>query len=247
MEGKEQNVERDDLQEQQEELIEKLNDMDYDWDKHPKVQGIIRDNQKEREMRHSVEQQILQLRSENQKLKQEFENTAKDQEDELGILEDVNDGDYLTVAQAKKLLQKGFSSKEKEVEKLKQDQHAHRIQEAEAAAKEKYTANKVGEGLDYTSVIENGYKKLLEDNPALHQGVMSSSNPAETAYKLGLTHPDVAQKADAIKKQQLLKKLNNVKTPRSGGSIMEMEDEDFTSLLSKDETSLLNELRSEEG
>jgi len=237
---------------QHEELLQKLDEDGYDWNKHPKVQGIIHDNQKERELRHSVEDQLTQMRVKNEMLRRELEKEGSGEEDldELDIIgDDVKDDDYLTVAQAKQLAKRMSSQQQKQQQQQQQQSRAERIRESESNAKNKYTADKVGEGLDYMNVIDKGYKEMVKENPSLHQTVQSSHDPAETAYRLGLTHPEVQEKMKEVQKQELLKKINNQKGPRggSGGEKgLSTTDSEMESLLGKPVEELEAELRSME-
>lgn len=150
--------------------------------------------------------------------RQDAEKRAADVESQLAAFKaaqsrpDANDDNRpLTVAEFRKLLD----------EQRKADQQnafALRQSECERLAAAELSAEKCGEGLDFTSVITLGEKNLTEgDKLAIQQ----AKDPAKEKYRrcLMLT-PELMEKAEAVKTSRLLEtiKLTGKVPPAGGGA-----------------------------
>ncbi len=91
-----------------------------------------------------------------------------------------------------------------------------RMYESEERAIEKHKDEP--EGLDYVNVFKK-CEELCKINPGYWSVIRYSSNPAEAAYKIGLTHPDLELKKDELNKQKLLGNIDKTKatTLKAGG------------------------------
>jgi len=236
----------EELEKEQEALLKRLDDTDYDWNKNPHIAGMIKDNQAERKSRQSAETELERLREENTMLSEEL--ATKKSSSDNDTVDDINDDEYLTVAQAKKLLGKAseeFRNKDSETQKRELMQ---KLSDSEIKAKEEFTAKKCGEGLDYLSVLE-GYKRMIAQNPAYQQVMLNAKNPAKQAYEIGLLDAEISKKAEASKNAKF---LNKMKTgghiPKgSGGGGAGLTDKSYDELLNTPTSEIMKSLREEEG
>lgn len=137
------------------------------------------------------------------------QNSPQEEPDEF---ESDDDGDYVTVATAKKIFQKAKRVAEKEALNAAQqviNQHIHNqnISQTEERARTKYE--------DYDYVIENYTVPLIKNDPALAHKVNASKNPAETAYKLGKLSDNYSERNETQVSPRAEKVLRNTQRPGS--------------------------------
>jgi len=89
---------------------------------------------------------------------------------------------------------------DEKVRRINQDIRSQQILQMELQAKSKYS--------DWEDVVVLA-KDLAMQNEGLGEAIMRSSNPAETAYLLGKTHPQYAEKQNQRVTQQVADKINN--------------------------------------
>lgn len=220
------------ISEENQKLVKQLDERGYDWNKHPKVQGIIKDNQKEREARQSAEQDLERLREENELLMSQLkdhkpEKPSETDKDLEGLPKDPDD--YITVKQAKALAEKAKQENQQKNQQETQKQMQRRLLDSEKKAIEKYSEEKMGEGLDYSTVIEEGYKKLIKNNPAYKQVVLNADDPAEEAYRLGCQNPVIQKRLEKKRNQELLNKMEE--RPSSQTKVGSITDTQYNELL----------------
>jgi len=136
--------------------------------------------------------------------------------------------DYLTVGKARQLAEKLAEKKARQtaeeiVQKYMREQNVHTD---EQRAREKYQ--------DYDYVVNTFAVPLIQTDPALAHKIMTSKNPAETAYKLGklsdsyeeqTTEQKVSPKAEKI--------MKNTSRPVPGaasGSPLKSQSDQFAKL-----------------
>ena len=95
---------------------------------------------------------------------------------------------------------------------------ADRIKTSEDAVKKEFSPEKVGKDLCYDKVIDEGFSKLVEQNPGYKAAVRNSANPALEAYKIGLTHPDFAALMKQKTAESVVDKLTTPKVKTGVGS-----------------------------
>lgn len=231
------------LSEEQTGLVKKLEESGFDWNKHPSIEGMIKDSQKERDLRHNVEDQIQKLRDENELLQNELADVNKEEPENKGEteLEKLADGDFITAKQAKDMLEKAAKKGEVAMEEQEKVNLKSHLSKSEIATKEIFTAEKVGEGLDYETVIEQGWKPAVKKNPGLAQAMIRAEKPAEFAYLHGLQQPIFKSLVDEKRNQKLVEELNkNPGSPKGGGGVPEgsIVDSNFEALLEKSDLEL---------
>jgi len=237
--------EEKELLEKQQDILKSLEETGYRFDEHPQFKGVIKDMQHERQTRQTAEDRVAQLQEENRVLTEELANQDTKPEKEE---ENENPDALLTRAEAKKLLDKALSQGQKASEQEKKQAHDKRLFASEEEARKMFSAEKVGEGMDYDTVIKDGYVKMLKKNPAYHQVVVASDNPAAEAYRIGLLEESFAKKLDENKTKEVLSKI---KTGGAAGipktSIAAFsEKSDYEDMLKKSPAELERELREEE-
>ncbi len=149
-----------------------------------RIRGILADLQEERRRRREAEERLKELEAMMEALNEMEEEETADE----GKL-DLDEADVLTVKDAKRLLGKEIEAVKKELLNIKQAYISEKLRLSEESVREKYSPDKVGEELSYDKVIEEGFRELVKENPAYREVVLNSPNPAEEAYRLGLTHP----------------------------------------------------------
>ncbi len=170
----------------------------------------------------------LELRLQQQE-KVEKQNQVVEEEDEFAKLDQE---DYLTVGKARLLAEKlaekkGRKAAEEIIQKYMQEQN---VSNDEQKARSKYE--------DYDYIVENFAVPLIKNDPALAHKVMTSKNPAETAYKLGkLSDNYEDQMGKQIVSPRAEKILKNTSRPVSGaaiGSPLKTQSDHFSKLDSRD-------------
>ena len=235
----------EELEKEQDELLKRLDDADYDWNKNPHIAGMIKDNQAERKSRQSAETELEKLREENAMLSEEL-TTKKNSSDDT--VDGVKDDEYLTVGQAKKLLGKASEEFQSKSSESQRKELMEKLADSEIKAKEEFTTKKYGEGLDYLSVLE-GYKRIIAQNPAYQQVMLNAKNPAKQAYEIGLLDAEISKKAEAFKNAKFLDKMKTSgHIPKgSGGGGVGLTDKSYDELLNTPASEIMKSLREEEG
>lgn len=186
------------------------------------MKGLLEDLKAERARRQAAEEKTDELETRIDDLETKLTETAQKRKEEPS----ADDEDPLTKGEAKKLLKEILAQREKlttaefdkKLNAIMSILDADRIKISEDAVKAKFTLEKVGKDLCYDNVIDNGFQKLVDQNPAYKSVVRNSANPALEAYKIGLTHPDFA----ALAKQQIastvVDKITTTKVKTAVGS-----------------------------
>lgn len=233
------------MEKQQIVLLEDLKKTGWKPESLPEFQGIIKDMQSERQSKQLTEDRLISLEGEKKLLSDELASKKDKEDDEF---EGRNDDEVLTIAEAKKMLQKGLQQvKGNDAERQKADMHQRLISSEEAAVKE-LTTEKMGEGLDYLSVIKNGYSKMVKKNPKYQEVMINSQDPAKSAYEIGLMDESIRE---IVEKQKNITILDNLKkagkvVPKGGGSITEyaaVEEDDFNKIIEMPESELMKVLK----
>lgn len=204
--------------------------------------GLLLDKQRESSSRQEAERQLSYVQKELAETNARLEELANKEDP------DLDDTDFVTVGATKKLLEQALGGIKADKEKDAKQQQALLVNTTSEEAKERYTAKKCGEGLDFDSVIENGLKPLIAKNPALFTAIQNDPNPAEAAYKLGKTHPDVEKLVLERMRSDLVTDLQKNTGPNKTGEQILMEEStaqatDFEAMMNKSESELLAELQ----
>ena len=234
----------EELKADQDALLEKLKVSGWKPEDTPEFKGIIRDNQSER-------QRAQTMADENQRLREQLDliigekGTPPSEEDSL---KGASDDDYMTVKMAKELLQQTVKKGETLEAQRQRDAMQNRLLESEEKAKAKLTVEKTGEGLDWSTVFNEGYKKMIAKNPGYQQAVLNSPDPAMEAYRIGLMELTIAKRVDTSKNAKLLDEMSKSgKTPKiSGGVGTGLEDKTYDELLNTPASEIERSLRAEE-
>lgn len=196
-------------------------------------QGILRDLKGERSKRQELEQSVEALHEQLQ------QDAGKQTEEEK-----IDDEDLLTVGQFRKLQEKEKKAKAAEEQKSQRTALDRKFLSSEEQARTEFTAEKMGSGLDFDTVLENGFKAMATKNPAYWQVVVNSDNPAREAYEIGLRHPDIAKKHESFRGSKLLEGLNkgkNYSRTSGGGGGADMND--ISKLSELPESELLKQIQ----
>jgi len=182
------------------------------------IKGLLYDLKTERDRRAVSEEKSAELEGRIEEMETRLEEATKKREEEGA----VDDGEMLTVGEAKKLLKETLGKREeehdKEIAELKESILATKLKDSEDSAKEKYSPEKVGADLCYDKVIDEGFSKMVKDNPAYKVVVRNSVNPGLEAYKIGLQHPDFAALVRKKTAEGLIDRLGAVKVKTGVGS-----------------------------
>ena len=234
------------VNEEQARLLQELEKTGWKIDDDPKFKGVIRDMQQERKSRQTMEEQLTATREENTLYAEQLakmKNTDDEEEEE-----DDDDDGFLTKKQAREMLDKAISQGKEASAAQRASEVQMRMRDSEEKAKAELTADKVGEGLDYDTVIREGYAKMVKKNPAYHQVVLNSENPAEEAYRIGLLEPSMSKKVDTRKNDEFVGKLRTEGgrgIPKASLAALN-EEESYEQLLKMPESEIERSLRNEE-
>lgn len=187
------------------------------------IKGLLEDLKKERGRRTESETEQDDLKTRITELEEKLTEAIKKRE-----VEEPNEDDNepLTKGEAKKLLNEVLSKREtlskeefdKKLSSVVARIDADRIKISEDTVKEEFSPEKVGKELCWDKVIDDGFKKLVVENPAYKLVVRNSPNPALEAYKIGLTHPDFASLIKQQTASTVIDKLTKVKVKTGVGS-----------------------------
>lgn len=171
-------------------------------------------------------QRIEELESRiQQQTHAEMQKQVVEEEDEFASLDQE---DYLTVGKARHLAGKLAEKQAKKAaeEIIQKYMHEQNVSNDEQRARGKYE--------DYDYVVDNFAVPLIKNDPALAHKVMTSKNPAETAYKLGKlsdTYEDQMGKQQVSPRAEKI--LRNSSRPVSGaavGSPLKTQADQFSKL-----------------
>lgn len=105
----------------------------------------------------------------------------------------LQDGDFVAKEQVQKTVERLYSSLKSEL----QDQV---VAITEYAAKQMYP--------DFDDVVTKYTADIVRQNPDMYKLIMSSKNPSDTAYKMGLTHPAYLQDKMSKTTKEMVNKVN---------------------------------------
>jgi len=171
-------------------------------------QGLLADKQTETGRRQALEEENTRLRE------QALEKEPSRKKDE----EVVEDDDLMTVAQFNKLLDAREKRSKETARKAKEAEVNQKFVDSEQKAKDDFTSEKMGAGLDFSSVLEAG-KANLTDGDRLN--IQSAPNPAKEAYDACIRRTASLQKLQkTAQNSSFLAELNNKGggSPRGGGA-----------------------------
>ena len=180
-----------------------------------KVKGILADLQKERAKNRELQEKVAQLQSEYEQVTSLLDEL---QEKKGEGDESVSDDDVATIKHVKNLLRQELDKYGGMFAQTISSLESKFLAISEKEAQAKYSPEKVGEELSYDKVIEEGLKPLLEQNPNYKLVIRNSPNPAEEAYRIGLTHPKFQEVLLKKKQQEILEKLSKEKAKTGVGS-----------------------------
>ena len=230
-------------QQKQKELLNELKGTGFKIEDTDEFKGIIGNLQKERQSKQEIEEQLAELRDQNAALSNQISKLA-DRGDE-DPLKGKDPDDYLSVKEAKKLLDSTLKQVESREKQQKQADLYKRFADSEQKAVKEYTAEKMGEGLDYKSVLE-GYKRVIRRNPKYQEVMINADEPALEAYRIGLLDPEIQERVEAAKSAKVLDKMKNSgRVPKGAGSLKDdgpIIDDDYEALLNKSDTELMRTL-----
>jgi len=203
-------------------------------------QGLLADKQTETGRRQALEEEIARLREQIVE-RDSITNTDKGEES-------LEDDDLLTVSQFNKLLEEREQKAQERARKLKEAEVNQRFLESEQKAKEELTADKMGAGLDFSSVLEAGKANLTEGD---RLNIQSSANPAREAYDACIRRTPSLQKLQkTAQNSSFLAELNKGGgSPRGGGGAAvrpgDKENDTYESILksSADDSEILQALK----
>ena len=185
-----------------------------DDDAEKKVKGILADLQKERAKNRELQEKVSQLQSEYEQVTSLLEELQEKKGDGD---EAVSDEDVATIKHVKSILKQELDKYGGMFAQTISSLESKFLAISEKEAQAKYSPEKVGE-LSYDKVIEEGLKPLLEQNPNYKFVIRNSPNPAEEAYRIGLTHPKFQEVLLKKKQQEILEKLSKEKAKTGVGS-----------------------------
>lgn len=187
--------------------------------KHSPEEGIKREMFKERERRRQAEAKLKEL---EEKIAQANKTAIEPQKVvEKDKFSEYEDDDVVSIkllkeqAEEIKLLKEKMSYQEKEAQ-LKRERQAVEIQrKTEKEIREKYSEASVGAEYSYDTILVEEIEPLLQSEPYIADVIRNSKNPAETAYRIGLSRRLDLEKI----KKPIEKAVSLPKTPKTVGSI----------------------------
>ena len=194
-------------------------DLPENYQESAQFKGLVADKTEETHRRQAAEADATRLRDENTRLSQQASLGTKDtsatDDGDVG-----DDDDLLTVGQFKAYRAKEAQQAKAQQAETERRSQADTFERAQPGARAKHTVTTEGEGLDYDTVVygDEGTKRILQQNPDYMAAIIKAANPAEEAYKIGLTDPTVAARVQAKRDRQTVEKIAQNKTgPQAGG------------------------------
>lgn len=160
-----------------------------DKKKHDPVSGLKTDLMAERERRRRAEEQLAQLNARINAL----ETQKAPQDKPKGFLDDFADDDVVPAKIAKQTFAEIDAIKRRLEEREQAEIVRARVSESERIARSeqevraKYSAEAVGDEMSYENVFANFTLPLIEADPTVGEYIRRSKNPAEEAYRIGLS------------------------------------------------------------
>lgn len=205
------------------------------------VSGLKKDVAHERERRRQAEekarlaeQQLANLNARLAALEKPVV-PAKNPLDELGDDDIVPAGLYKQQANKLQEIERKIALQEQEVARRREKEESDRRQASDKEAREKYSADKVGEEYSYARIVSDVLVPIIEsgtdEGSALATLIMKSVNPAETAYRYGLSKVYDPLKATTTAKT--IKKPAPVtlgQAHSAGGNKAELSEKDIASM-----------------
>jgi len=165
--------------------------------------GLLSDKQRAVERAQQLEAKLAAIETQyDSKIKDlEAQINQKEEDLDLGDPEDV-----VNNATLKKLI-KGLKSElaetKKEMKNMKDSYLSEKKSERETLAeksvekaRQKYSKEKVGEGLTFDEVLE-GTRRMCKENKMYEHAIAADKDPGELMYKIGLMDPIIAKRAEA--------------------------------------------------
>jgi hypothetical protein len=190
-----------------------------------KTAGLLKEVQSERGKRQEVS-----------KLLEEFE-AVKEERDylkgQIDALEKPDEGnelaedDVVTVRQLTQKLKQVEDKFSSALEQRDKDILAYKLYLSEKEAKARY--KDMPEGLTYEAVAEKAMQ-MAEEDDALRIAIVQAKDPAERAYQIGLTHPDIRKRMDELKNQELAEKIKNPQATIATGTGSKKTKSDYSTL-----------------
>ena len=204
-------------------------------DQNRETVGLRKDLVGERERRRLAEAQLAELNARLALLEKKSVPAPVDPLDSLdddAIVEGRSLKEY--VRRQKELEQKLLLAEQAERNRSERAEQEKR-EKSEEVARQKYSVDKTGEGLDYDTIIRSYAIPLIERNPEAAQMIMRSANPAETAYKLGFAeaYDPFTVKASKPAVAQTVKKSAPVtlgQAQSSGGTEEDLSKKDISKM-----------------
>ena len=150
---------------------------------------------------------------------------VQQQQQEVDPFAGLADDDLITAADYKRTLSSIQTRQEEQIRTL-------RTEFSEMRARDRHA--------DYDDLIDNYFADLCRQNPGLLQTVMSHKDPAESAYRLAMTHPNYQSNVQKATAKKIVTKIQtNANAPKTlgarGGGMNRTPTSDPSSQMSDDE------------
>lgn len=154
--------------------------------------------------------------------------------------------DLTTYGNVEAIIKRELKEFGKQIQGFQQTSVDRQVASAEERARKEFTAEKMGDGLDFDTVLD-AFKTMIAKNPAYLQVALNSADPAKEAYELAVSlHPEIRKRVKAAENARLLEEMNKnnrgPRTPRGGGGSQAPEQVDrntFEALVALPESELL--------
>lgn len=183
----------------------------------------------------TMREQLKEQREQNQRMLQLILNNQNpqpqqpQQQQQQGF--DIDDGEIITGAQLKAILQQQAQMSQQEIRQFQAEQKQAFIDEQKAAYQQLYP--------DYNDVLASVQMEAQKD-PAIAELIMRSKNPVDAAYKYGKLirgeplNTTTTAKSKVSVENKIVQNLNKAKTLNEAkGATAAMTDDDFDALYSK--------------
>jgi len=190
--------------------------------------GVIKDLQKERQLRHDLDFKFSQSQSQMEALTkkiEELERKSEEKKIKKSIIEG-EDEDILTKKDGREIEKKVMTSIEKAQKIVKERDEKERLeanyQKSLRAARDRY-ADRKDIGLDF-EIVRQAALNRIKGRKYRQMDIYSADDPAEELYQEGLKDPEMKERLKLVKNEKILDAMGNRKVDtRTKKSLMPWE------------------------
>lgn len=165
--------------------------------------GLLSDKQRAVERAQQLEAKIAAIETQYDSKIKDLESQINQKEEDLDLGDPEDVVNNATLKKLIKSLKSELAETKKEMKNMKDaylgEKQSEKEKQAEKSvekARQKYSKEKVGEGMTFDEVLE-GTRRMCKENKMYEHAIAADKDPGELMYKIGLMDPTIAKRAEA--------------------------------------------------